>query len=175
MDVLGDPVDAILLREVADLAVAGGPVAVLEDQSGALTRGVAALRPGVELRARSDSWVEQQAVAAGTAGVPDLTLLEDLDEALLQRVVLVVMRLPKALAALDEVAEGVARWADPSVVLLAGGRVKHMSRGMYDVLSRHVMYGPSFESDTGRTWQELVDELIEAAVAYLRFGGRRAG
>jgi AcrR family transcriptional regulator len=45
-------------------------------------------------------------------------------------------------------------------------------RMTYDVLSRHVMYGPSFESDTGRTWEELVGELIEAAVAYLRFGGR---
>jgi AcrR family transcriptional regulator len=45
-------------------------------------------------------------------------------------------------------------------------------RMAYDVLSRHVMYGPTFESDTGRTWDELVGELIEAAVAYLRFGGR---
>ncbi len=45
-------------------------------------------------------------------------------------------------------------------------------RMVYDVLSRHVMYGPTFESDTGRTWEELVEELIEAAVAYLRFGGR---
>ncbi len=45
-------------------------------------------------------------------------------------------------------------------------------RMVYDVLTRHVMYGPTFESDTGRTWEELVDELIEAAVAYLRFGGR---
>jgi AcrR family transcriptional regulator len=43
-------------------------------------------------------------------------------------------------------------------------------RMVYDVLSRHVMYGPTFESDTGRAWPELVDELIEAAVAYLRFG-----
>jgi AcrR family transcriptional regulator len=43
-------------------------------------------------------------------------------------------------------------------------------RMVYDVLSRHVMYGPTFESDTGRTWEELVAELIEAAVAYLRFG-----
>lgn len=43
-------------------------------------------------------------------------------------------------------------------------------RMIYDVLTRHVMYGPTFESDTGRAWEELVDELIEAAVAYLRFG-----
>jgi AcrR family transcriptional regulator len=43
-------------------------------------------------------------------------------------------------------------------------------RMVYDVLTRHVMYGPTFESDAGRTWEELVDELIEAAVAYLRHG-----
>jgi AcrR family transcriptional regulator len=41
-------------------------------------------------------------------------------------------------------------------------------RMVYDVLTRHVMYGPTFESDTERTWDELVDELIRASVAYLR-------
>jgi 16S rRNA (guanine1207-N2)-methyltransferase len=49
----------------------------------------------------------------------------------------VVLRLPKGLAALDENAESVARWADPAVELLAGGRVKHMTRSMNDVLARH--------------------------------------
>jgi AcrR family transcriptional regulator len=43
-------------------------------------------------------------------------------------------------------------------------------RMVYDVLGRHVMYGPTFESDSERTWAELVDELIEAVLAYLRFG-----
>jgi len=47
-------------------------------------------------------------------------------------------------------------------------------RMTYDVLSRHVMYGPTFESDSDHTWDELVSELIEASVAYLRHGGRRA-
>jgi AcrR family transcriptional regulator len=41
-------------------------------------------------------------------------------------------------------------------------------RMAYDVLTRHVMYGPTFESDTEHTWDELVDELILASVAYLR-------
>jgi AcrR family transcriptional regulator len=43
-------------------------------------------------------------------------------------------------------------------------------RMVYDVLARNVMYGPTFESDTERTWDDLVDELISASVAYLRFG-----
>lgn len=45
-------------------------------------------------------------------------------------------------------------------------------RMVYDVLGRHVMYGPTFESDAERTWDELVEELIRAVVAYLRFGDR---
>jgi AcrR family transcriptional regulator len=45
-------------------------------------------------------------------------------------------------------------------------------RMVYDVLSRHVMYGPTFESDTERTWDELVAELVQAVVAYLRLAGR---
>jgi AcrR family transcriptional regulator len=45
-------------------------------------------------------------------------------------------------------------------------------RMVYDVLTRNIMYGPAFESDTERTWDELVDELISASVAYLRFGER---
>jgi AcrR family transcriptional regulator len=45
-------------------------------------------------------------------------------------------------------------------------------RMIYDVLSRHIMYGPTFESDSGHSWEDLVCELIEASVAYLRHGGR---
>jgi 16S rRNA (guanine1207-N2)-methyltransferase len=112
-------------------------VVVLEDQSGALTTGVAALRPGADVRAQVDAWTEQQVVASAVGGVPNITVLDDLGPDLLDGAVLVVLRLPKGLAALDEMAEAVARWADPSVVLLAGGRVKHMSRGMNDVLARH--------------------------------------
>lgn len=43
-------------------------------------------------------------------------------------------------------------------------------RMVYDVLARHVMYGATFESATEHSWDELVDELIVAAVAYLRAG-----
>jgi 16S rRNA (guanine1207-N2)-methyltransferase len=56
---------------------------------------------------------------------------------LLSGATLVLLQLPKSLAELDEIADAVARHADPSVVLLAGGRVKHMSLGMNAVLERH--------------------------------------
>ena len=48
-----------------------------------------------------------------------------------------LMRLPKSLGALDEVAGWLAREAGPDLALFAGGRVKHLSRGMNDVLARH--------------------------------------
>jgi AcrR family transcriptional regulator len=41
-------------------------------------------------------------------------------------------------------------------------------RIIYDPLLQFVMYGGAFESDTPREWDELVDDLIHAASAYLR-------
>jgi AcrR family transcriptional regulator len=45
-------------------------------------------------------------------------------------------------------------------------------RAIYDVLSRRVMYGPTFESGMKHSWDRLVGELITAGLAYLRFGDR---
>ncbi|MGO4957047.1 class I SAM-dependent methyltransferase [Luteococcus sp. Sow4_B9] len=50
---------------------------------------------------------------------------------------LVWMRLPKSLAGLDEYAELVANLADPEVRVVAGGRVKHMTLSMNEVLLTH--------------------------------------
>ena len=49
----------------------------------------------------------------------------------------VLLQLPRSLAELEEIADAVARYAAPDVVLLAGGRVKHMSLGMNAVLERY--------------------------------------
>ncbi|PJI94153.1 class I SAM-dependent methyltransferase [Luteimicrobium subarcticum] len=48
----------------------------------------------------------------------------------------VLVRLPRGLDALAELAESVARDAGPDVVVLAGGMVKHMTPAMNDVLGR---------------------------------------
>jgi 16S rRNA (guanine1207-N2)-methyltransferase len=48
----------------------------------------------------------------------------------------VVLRLPKSLDELDDIARQVARYAKPSVTLVAGGRLKYMSLSMNDVLAR---------------------------------------
>lgn len=60
----------------------------------------------------------------------------ELDADLLTGAKLVLLQLPKSLAELEEIADAVARWAAPDVVLVAGGRVKHMSLGQNEVLGR---------------------------------------
>lgn len=60
----------------------------------------------------------------------------ELDSTLLGGARLVLLKLPKALAELEEIADAVARWAAGDVVLLAGGRVKHMTLAQNDVLHR---------------------------------------
>ncbi|MGS0567188.1 class I SAM-dependent methyltransferase [Vibrio alginolyticus] len=59
-----------------------------------------------------------------------------LEPALLDGARLVVLQLPKSLAELEEIADAVARWAAPDVVLVAGGRVKHMTLTQNEVLGR---------------------------------------
>jgi 16S rRNA (guanine1207-N2)-methyltransferase len=61
---------------------------------------------------------------------------EDLDDDLLAGAHLVLVRLPKSLDALDDLARLVATSAAPDVVLLAAGRLKYMSLGMNEVLLR---------------------------------------
>lgn len=68
--------------------------------------------------------------------LPDDVLVEDLDAAI-EGCDMVWLRLPKGLGALDEYAEMVANLASPEVQLVAGGRVKHMSLSMNEVLQAH--------------------------------------
>lgn len=68
--------------------------------------------------------------------VPAELLAEDLAAAL-AGVDVVWLRLPKGLGALDEYAELIANHALPEVQLVAGGRVKHMTLSMNEVLQAH--------------------------------------
>lgn len=121
-----DPVDRLLVDELGDLPP--GRVAVVGDDHGGLTRAVADLADG-EVVAHSDSLVSEQRVAlAGGAVVPDLA--EALTGARL-----VVLRLPGSLDALDEIARTAAVLGADDVRVVAGGRVKHMTRSMNEVLA----------------------------------------
>lgn len=74
--------------------------------------------------------------AADRIAVPGVAW-HGLEPMLVEGARVVLMQLPRSLDALDEVAALIAERADPDVVLLAGGRVKHMTPAMNDVLARH--------------------------------------
>ncbi|MGC4155029.1 MAG: methyltransferase [Propionicimonas sp.] len=62
--------------------------------------------------------------------------LDALDAASLAGIALVLLRLPKSLGMLEDYAQRVAAFAASGVRLLAGGREKHLTRGMNEVLGR---------------------------------------
>lgn len=122
-----DGVDRLLLDEAATFP--HRRTVVLDDVTGALAAGLPDVRGFA-----CDSLLDERYVAEVAPTVPVGAWL---DPALLAGAQLVVARLPKSLAALDELAGAVAAYADPDVVLLAGGLVRHLSRGMNDVLDGH--------------------------------------
>ncbi|MEC5185453.1 16S rRNA (guanine1207-N2)-methyltransferase [Cryobacterium sp. MP_3.1] len=149
-----DASDRLILDEAAaGLATAGvGEVVVLEDHYGALTLAAAAqltARLGVqpEVRVYQDALSGEHALdhnAADLAGsVPDLAGLTGayrhvpLGAELFTGARLVLLQLPRSLAALDELAGTIARFAAPDVTVVAGGRIKHMTVAMNEVLRRH--------------------------------------
>ncbi|UKJ65600.1 methyltransferase [Cellulosimicrobium cellulans] len=152
-----DPVDRLLLDLLLDLPLdeaapwlaGGGPeaVAVIDDRYGALTLGAALLAAAAStesgpasgnprVRVHQDACSAEAALDANAAalGLTGAYARHGLGAGLLAGARVVLLRLPRSLAALRDVAEHVAREADPGVVLLAGGRVKHMTRAMNDVL-----------------------------------------
>ena len=144
-----DATDRLLLDTAVELRSAGrlapgGRTAVVGDRYGALTLGLLARgwqNDGADtgpVRVHEDLITGERALrnnaeATGlNAGFEQLPLAEALDGASL-----VLLQLPRSLAELEEIADAVARHAAPDVMLLAGGRVKHMSLGMNAVLERY--------------------------------------
>ena len=123
---LTDPVDRLLLDEVGDLPT--GRIAVLEDDLGELAAALAR-EAGSTVVTHSDSLIsERRLTRAGVEVAPD-------PAAALTGAQLVVLRLPKSLDALDEIARTAARVGAADVRLVAGGRTKHMTPSMNGVLA----------------------------------------
>jgi len=134
-----DAADRLILDEGAPLIEACGPgdLVVIGDQYGALTLGAAA--QGADgIRVHQDPLSGERALAANAArtGLARSFRSAALDAGLLAEARLVLMRLPRQLEALDEIATLVAAHADPDVVVIAGGRLKHMTVAMNEVLGR---------------------------------------
>jgi 16S rRNA (guanine1207-N2)-methyltransferase len=133
-----DATDRLLLDEAAELIAACGPgeVAVVDDAYGALTLGAVALHGARDVRVAQDLLVGERALARNaertrlTGSYRSLPLGPGLAAG--ARVVLV--QAPKALEALREIAEVLAASVSPDVTVLVGGRVKHMTHAMNDVL-----------------------------------------
>lgn len=142
-----DATDRLLLDTAADLLAAGelqpgSRLTVVGDRYGALTLGSLALDAGGwagPVRVHQDLITGELALRhnAGNLGVAGGFEQLPLGAGLLSGAGVVLLQLPKSLAELEEIADAIARHASPDVVLLAGGRVKHMSLGMNAVLERH--------------------------------------
>lgn len=127
-----DAADALMLYEAA-AAVPSADVVVIGDTHGALTLG--ALDAGAtRVRVHQDSIAGELALRANGVGAYEHF---PLDPALVTGATLVLLRLPRSLDALDDAAALIAAHASPDVVVIAGGRIKHMSLSMNEVLARH--------------------------------------
>jgi len=129
-----DSADRLILDEAGDaLATAApGEVAVIGDAYGALTLGSGALH----VRVFQDSIVSESALANNAPAGGSYRSL-GLDRELLEGARIVLLKLPKGLDGLDDIAASISEWASDDVVVFAGGRIKHMTLSMNEVLSRH--------------------------------------
>lgn len=132
-----DASDRLILDEAAAAIAESGPgeVVVIGDAYGALTIGAAAIG-ATGIRVFQDSIVGERALAANAAGAVDYVSLP-LGADLVRGARVVLMQLPRSLAELDELAAWIASAADPAVRVYAGGRIKHMTTAMNEVLARH--------------------------------------
>lgn len=138
--VAADAADRLLLDESASARVAtgAGGIVVIGDGYGALTLGAAAA--GADgIRTHQDPVTGERALAGNAErfGLAGAFASLPLDASLVRGARVVLLRLPRSLDALRDVAGLVAAHADPDVVLYAGGRVKHMSLTMNEVLREH--------------------------------------
>jgi 16S rRNA (guanine1207-N2)-methyltransferase len=134
-----DATDRLLLDEAAaDLAAHPGAVVVVDDGHGALTLGAVALHGATDVRVHQDLLVGELALAANaerTGLTGSHRSVPELGPDLLRGARVVLAKAPKSLDALRELVQAVAAGADPAVTLYVGGRVKHMTLGMNDVLA----------------------------------------
>ncbi|MFC6356152.1 class I SAM-dependent methyltransferase [Luethyella okanaganae] len=136
-----DAADRLLLDEAAGaLSLLGpGELVVVGDHYGGLALAAAALHGLRGIRVHQDPLSGELALSANAEalGLSGSYRSADLDGELFSGARLVLMQLPRGLAALEEIVELIALTAEPSVVVYAGGRIKHMTPAMNDVLSRH--------------------------------------
>ena len=124
-----DATDRLILDLAAPL-LEGSTLAVIGDGYGALTLGAG--QAGT--RVHQDELLGELALRANADGFAYES--HPLGQSLLEGATLVLMQLPRSLAELEEQLEAIARFADPSVTVIAGGRIKHLTPTMNPVMLR---------------------------------------
>ena len=134
-----DASDRLILDEASEAVAAApaGTVVVINDHYGALAIGAAVNLGATGVRVFQDALVGEAALAANARGITTELRSLPLGRELLLGSTVVLLQVPRSLAELDEMAGEIARWADPSVVVFAGGRIKHLSLTMNGVLTKH--------------------------------------
>lgn len=135
-----DATDRLVLA-AADSEIAAslpGDVVVIGDRYGALTLG-AAWVGAAGIRVHQDGLSGERALAnnAATLSAADRFANVPLEASAVDGARIVLLQLPRSLDALAEIAELVARHAAADVTVFAGGRVKHMTYAMNDVLGEY--------------------------------------
>ena len=133
-----DAADRLIMDESAELRTSAvpGDIVVINDAYGALTLGAA--HDGASgIRTHLDAITGESALDANASrlGLAGHFRSMPLDAALVGGARTVLLRLPRTLDALRDIAGLIAAHADPGVVVVAGGRLKHMSVSMNAVLS----------------------------------------
>nr|WP_221447016.1 methyltransferase [Microbacterium thalassium] len=136
-----DAADRLILDEsaVARADAGRGATTVIGDAYGALALGSAADGPHDpgRIRVHQDALTGERALAANAArvGLDDTTVSLPLSADLVRDARVVLMRLPRSLDALRDIAGLIAAHAADDVRVFAGGRIKHMSLAMNGVLT----------------------------------------
>ncbi|GAB2704255.1 16S rRNA (guanine1207-N2)-methyltransferase [Microbacterium marinum] len=136
--VASDAADRLILDESASTRAAAGPgtIVVAGDAYGALALA-AAYEGATGIRVHQDGVVGEQALARNAAelGLSDAVESVAWDAAALRGAEVVLVRLPRSLEALREIVGMIAAHASPEVTVFAGGRIKHMTLAMNDVIA----------------------------------------
>lgn len=125
-----DATDRLILELAAPL-LAGSNLAIIGDNYGALTVGA-----GTPSRVHQDELLGELALKANAKATGSAYTNHALGQSLLDGATLVLMQIPRTLAELEEQLDAIARYADPAVVVIAGGRIKHLTPAMNALMLR---------------------------------------
>ena len=152
-----DAADRLLLDELSDAltrdpSLTASDLVVIGDTHGALTLGALSFGElGLEgpaarfsqVKVHQDARSSELALDANAAALAQFLPAEAtfahhaLEADLVAGARIVILRLPRALEQLEQWAALIATHAAPDVLVLAGGRIKHMTLGMNEVMGRY--------------------------------------